>query len=261
MSDSTYLVSVPVTPEYVLAVFRDNHRQAVRIDECCDPTMDLTLDSTVEEWRYALDLLEWRELGRAMNESWRINCSDAAWYGVLHPPRRRGACVAQLISWNAMRDELRPLSIAGTQCLPAAAFLAVNDCLASNGVDVSNLAPSTPLCEYARRNLMTLLGPISRLAPGALPDVEVAVPEDGSLLTLGCVGVCLGLLGLIVRFAGGDPGPVWAIALILQLLMIVGSWLQKPRELTSVTFGELHTFRDLANCIAAGVAKRSATIQ
>jgi hypothetical protein len=261
MSDSTYLVSVPVTPEYVLAVFRDQHRQVARFDYCCDSTIDLTLDSTIEDWRNACDLLETRDLGRAMNESWKINHSDAEWRAVLHPPRQRTLRgVAELIARHATRNELCPLSIVGMRCLPAAAFLAVKDCLAGNGVDVSNLAPSTALCEYTRRNLVAFIDPISRLAPGALPDVDVKLPDEGALLLPWFIRIALVLMGLITSMAGGNPVPFNVMALLLLLFEIVGSWFQKPRELTSVTFGELRTFRDLAYCIAAGVTTRPTAV-
>jgi hypothetical protein len=143
---------VAVTPEYVLAVERDLHRQACRIDYCCDGEIDLTLDSTIQEWRWARDLVETKELGRALNDAWDIRLTDRQWAAVLSPARRKTLRdVAELISQHAVRPQLRPLAIAGTRCLPAAAFLAIKDCLAKTGADVTNVAPSTPLAEFARR--------------------------------------------------------------------------------------------------------------
>ena len=174
MTPETCIDFVPVTPEYVLAVERDLHRQACRFDYCCDGEIDLTLDSTIEDWRNAMDLLPARQLGRAMNEVWGIHISDRDWRAVLSPPRRKTLLdVAELISQHAVRPQLRPLAIAGTQCLPAAAFLAIKDSLAKAGADVSNVAPSTRLAEFARRYPNVFMCDVARFAPGAMPDVDL----------------------------------------------------------------------------------------
>jgi hypothetical protein len=253
MPASTYLVSVPVTPEYVLAVFRDQHRQLVRFDDGCDREVDLTLDSTIEDWRNAMDLVETRPLGRAMNDSWEIQLSDRQWHEVLHPARHRTLLgVAELIARHASRAELRPLAIAGTECLPAAAFLAIRDCLAADGADTSDVAPSTLLSDYARRHLGTFLNRISRLAPGALPDVKVRFPEDPLDLLFGCGALLFWVAGILGKICESPVAYCMPIAAFLQLLHWTNARLGERPLLNSVTFGELRTFRDLAKCVAAG---------
>jgi hypothetical protein len=253
MSEAAYIVSVPVTPEHVLAVFRDQHRQVCRFDICCDSRIELSFDSTIEDWRSAMDLVETKPLGRAMNHAWGLRLSDHEWREVLHPPRHKNLRgVAELIARHAMRPELRPLSIAGTQCLPAAAFLTIKQFLASDGADVSNLAPSSLLADYGRKHLGTFLTSISQLAPGALPEVDVKLPDDEAAMTLWKLQVGLLFLSLVSWLLGVNPLPFTVIALVLHLIQIVGSWFRTPRELTSVQFGELCTFRDLSKCIVSG---------
>lgn len=251
MTDDRYFNQVPVTPEYCLAVIRDQHRQVSRFDYCCDSEIDLTLDSTIDDWRNAMDLLPTRGLGRAMNEAWGIKLSDRQWREVLTPPRQKTLSgVAQLISQHAVRAELRPVPIFGTRCLPAAAFFGITDCLRAAGADVSRIAPSTELAEFTRRHLVAFLDGVSRFAPGALPDLTVELPDDDASNAIGCIAFALWLLSLGALLSGADAGPLAATALIVQLLGIVSSWSDSPQPLTSATFGELRTFRDMANCIA-----------
>jgi len=142
MNDNSYSMTTRATSDYVLAVLRDEHRQATQFDFACDPDIALSLDCTIADWRAAMDLLPARELGRALNESWGINVSDTEWRSVLAPARNktlRG--VAKLIAKKATRTQIRPLEIAGTRCRPAAAFLAIKDRLAAEDIDVTSVAP------------------------------------------------------------------------------------------------------------------------
>lgn len=44
-------IPVPATPEYVLDVIRDAHRQQCEYDPEATPEIELTFDSTVDDWR------------------------------------------------------------------------------------------------------------------------------------------------------------------------------------------------------------------
>lgn len=55
-------IDEPATPDYVLAVLRDMHRQQCQHDPEADPSAVLSFDTTVTEWRAACDLLGWRQL-------------------------------------------------------------------------------------------------------------------------------------------------------------------------------------------------------
>jgi hypothetical protein len=69
----------PATPEYVLAVIVDEHRQQSRWDPEAQPEAVLTMQSSIAQWREACDLLPWRKLGYVLNQSWSIDCSDEEW--------------------------------------------------------------------------------------------------------------------------------------------------------------------------------------
>jgi hypothetical protein len=238
------------TPEYVLAVIRDMHRQQCQYDPEADPGAVLSFDTTVAEWRDACDLLGWRELGRAYNQVWGITCSDAEWRAVLEPARqRRLADVCQLIAGRALRPLIRPSRLLGSTCAPAGAFRTIRSLLHEAGAPVGDIAPSTPLAPYTRQLAGVFLGPVSRLAPGALPPVRIRKPVYdaalwGLLLALVCVvvGECseahlLTVTG-VVLFAWGYALVWYAARCLLP---------------ASVEFGELRTFRDLAVVVAEGI--------
>lgn len=245
-------IEIPATPEYVLEVLRDEHRQAVEFDDVCDRDIDLTFNSTIAQWRAANDLLPTRALGRALNKSWALALYDDDWASVLTPERKKTLRdVAKVIASHATRTQLSPLNIAGRSCLPAAAFLAVRDCLAADDVDVTLIAPSTLLHEYTRRHCLTFLKGISRLAPGALPQIVVKSfaheLNDASV----CFSAVMFVVGIV--FADSVPG-VLIFAVLCLLLTTVHGCCIRNRPPQQATFGELRTFRDLSVCIANGAS-------
>ncbi|QEH32538.1 hypothetical protein OJF2_10150 [Aquisphaera giovannonii] len=246
MNDDRPPVLVPATPEYVLEVIRDSHRQQCRFDPEADPTMALTFETTVDAWRSACDLIGWRRLGRALDDEWRLGLSDTAWKAVLEPARERTLRdVCGLIAARGSRPVIRPLTILGRACRPAGAFLAIRSLLRDAGADVDGLSPSTPLREYTRHHPRVFLGPISRLAPNALPPVEVRTP----LHEISSCGPFL--VGFLLWIAGIFLGPGWSLAGVL--VMLAGwavSWLTAALPSERVEFGDLRTFRDLSHCLA-----------
>lgn len=239
----------PATPEYVLAVLQDMHRQQCQYDDVADRGSVLSFDTTVAEWQDACDLLGWRELGRALNQIWDISCSDDEWRAVLKPSRqKRVADVCQLIAAHAVRPLIRPSRLLGCNCAPAGAFLTIRSLLHHVGAPAAEIAPSTPLAPYTRRFAEVFLGPVSRLAPGALPPVRIRTPVyDAALwgifvaVVLLLIGACSGL-GLFVFFGVGLFASSYVFVQYAALCL-------RP---ASVEFGELRTFRDLALVVANG---------
>ncbi len=245
-------VAVPATPEFVLEVIRDSHRQQCQFDSMADQDAELAFETTVADWRSACDLLDWRPLGRALDGEWSLGRSDAAWRTVLEPAKERTLRdVCDFVASGATRPSIEPMSIVGMTCFSAGVFLAIRSLLREAGADVGSLAPSTPLDEYTRHYLGVFLGPISRLAPNSLPAVHVSTPwydlSSGGFL-----------LGLLAAAAGWLVSPLVAAAgIVLALTSWVGIWIT-ARYLppSKVEFGSLRTFRDLA-CVVAQRAQRS----
>lgn len=233
------------TPEYVLAVLRDNHRQLCQFDPAADPDATLTFDTTVADWRLACDLLSWRELGKAQNQIWNIHCSHAEWKSVLEPARQRRLIeVCELIASQANRPLIRSFHIFGRCCRPAGTFLTIRSMLNDAGANAEEISPSTLLAPYARRHPDLFLDAISRLAPGALPSVRIKKPKYDSAVSCSTALLTCFAVGLIFDV------PWLAIACGLAF---VGSYFevwQTARQLPeSVEFGDVQTFRDLATVL------------
>ena len=237
------------TPEYILAVLRDMHRQQCQHDREAEPSAVLSFDTTVAQWRDACDLLTWPELGRAYNQLWGIACSDDDWCAVLEPAvQRRLADVCQLIAARVVRPVIRPSRLLGSACTSAGAFLTIRSLLCEAGAPVGEIAPSTPLAPYTRRFPAVFLGPISRLAPGALPPVRIRSPiYDTAIWGILAAIVCL----LVGACSGAQLLTVAGVVLFASCYAL--TWYAARCLLpASVEFGELRTFRDLAIVVAEG---------
>ncbi len=237
---------VPATPEYVLAVIRDSHRQQCQYDPEAEPDVELTLETTIAEWRYACDLLDWQQLGRALDGEWKLGRPDTEWYRVLEPAKKRTLReLCEFVAQGAVRPTIEPVRILGSTCLTAGAFLAIRSLLRDAGADVDSVAPSTSLDQYTRRHPGVFLGPISWLAPNALPKVTMSMPW----YDLSFSGF---LLGLLLAFAGSFISPLaTAAGIVLALVSWVLDWIIADLLVPSrVAFGNLRTFRDLATVVA-----------
>lgn len=246
---------VPATANHVLAVFRDWYRQQCQFASAVEPGVDLTFATTIAEWQSACDLIGgWRTLGRILNGMWDLDQPDEAWRSVLKPAGQRTLRdLCEFIASGAVRPTIEPLKILGAECLPAGAFLAIRSLLREAGVDTDPIAPSTPYGEYARRHLGVFLGPISRLAPGALPAVKVRAPlYDLSCTGLGC-GLVIGVLSWPLALAMNSffaAISVVATGLAVVLVSSAGMAISARIEPNNVAFGDLGTFGDLARAVA-----------
>jgi hypothetical protein len=207
----------------------------------------LSVETTVAEWRDGYDLLGWQEIGHAYNKYWGISCSDDEWRAVLEPPsRRRITDVCQLIATRAVRPLIRPALVLGSPCASAGAFLIIRSLLHDAGAQAEEIAPSTPLAPYTRRFTETFLGPISRLAPGSLPQIRIRTPF---LDIVGWVVVVAVLLVAVGMSIGWRPFTVFGVVLFVFCCTFIwyAWWHMLPG---SVSFGEMKTFRDLAVAVA-----------
>lgn len=242
---------LPATPEYVLSVIRDEHRQQSQFDPQADPDAVLTFETTVAQWRDACDLVGWQALGSSLNAMWGIHISGRQWREVLTPAHRRTLWdVCALIAANATRPSITPAIIFGKPCLSAGAFLTVRSLLHRAGAKAEDIIPSAPLAPYMQQHLDIFLGPISRLSPGSLPLVRIRHPlYTGAVLGFGA-SLLLGLVGYFLNLAG------WCMAAgcLLAGIFYVSIWVAARRLPASVEFGDLKTFRDLAKLLSAAAA-------
>ncbi|MCA9004326.1 MAG: hypothetical protein KDA70_03555 [Planctomycetaceae bacterium] len=252
------ILTEPVTAEYVLSVFQDQHRQIFLLEHDMLPREELTMETTVEEWQYQCDYLEWRPLGRAWNDAWGIDLADEEWRAVLTPKRKKtlgGVC--ELIAQHASAPVIREETFFGKPCRPASAFLTIRALLKEAGADVSKIAPSTPLIPYTNQFADTFRWSIANLAPGVMPGAKIMNWDhyrgaDISLLWM------TGTLPFALMFSLGSRS-LWPLLfpggfLLLFLLFRVELHRRGGRQLQ---FGNLRTFRDLSELIAARAVFRS----
>ena len=235
------------TPDYVLSVLQDLHRQTSQVDPEVDPYAALSFNTTVAEWRLACDLLPWRELGRTFNGFFDVNCSDDEWRAALEPSRNKTLRdVCEFIAVRCLRPQIRPAFLLGPPCATAGAFLTIRSLLRENGADVSGITPSAELSPYSRRYWRVFVEKMARLTPGALPAVRVRTPVYDCLVA--------GLLLAMICFAIGaiTQAPYLILGSFLGgLAFYAGIWIATRYVLpSSVAFGDLRTFRDLAEAIS-----------
>lgn len=249
MNQSYPTATVPATPDYVLSVIQDEHRQTCEYDEGTDPQAILSYDTTVSEWRDASDLVGWWQLGRALNIRWDIRCSAAEWHAVLVPAGKRTLRdVCNLIAPRAVQPVIRPATVLGRECAAAGAFLTVRALLRDAGAAADEIAPSTILAPYTRDYAYVFLGAVSRLAPGVLPPIRIQSAYADAVYSGGCFLILLSIVFLALGLAG-----LWVFTLVGVPLFVFSHllmWFAGQVTPDSVEFGELRTFRDLATLLA-----------
>jgi len=250
-------VSERATAEYVLAVIRDEHRQAAQVDPEVDPEVDLSFDTTVEKWQEACDLVEWSKLGHAYNECWKMHCTDDEWRSVLVPAsEKRLAGVCQLIASCASRETVRPTSILGTTCDAAGAFLTIRSMLHQAGACADDITPSASLFPFTRLYSRVFLQEISRLAPGALPLVKIRTPVYGAGMWGMLVGWVCFLVGLCGSIFSAKMIPTAAVGGVLFLISYgTVSFAARHVLPASAKFGDLKKFRDLSRAIGGALPR------
>jgi len=255
MNDNYGIEMITPTPDEVLAVFQDQYRQLGEYDSETDPTVALTFDTTIAEWRDACDLVGWRQLGRALGGEWNLKESDATWHKLLTPARKR--TLGDLCEFLAPRIKLcraRPAKVLGRECLSAGVFLTVRSILQQHGCDISELAPSSELAPFTRRQPDVFLRQISQLAPNALPKVKLSSPESNAATYGVLVGLALLMFGSLAKSVFDFAPRMALLGGLLFVAAYLGTWILGP---SSVSFGSLVTFRDLSVCIAQSIAGNS----
>lgn len=228
------------------------HRHTSQFDPCVDRKVDLTLETTVQAWREACDLLPWRELRRAYNEYFGIHPTDTEWQVVLEPSHKRSLReVCEFVAARAVRLRVRPAGLLGVRCAAAGIFLATREFLQSAGEDVREIAPSTPLSEYTRRHAMRLLQQSVLWAPGALPPVRI-VHRMYERATLGLlIGYGCAFAGLAAWALTGSLLTLLFAFVPMVLAHAAVSFAAKSLP-DSVDFGDLKTFCDWSVAISRG---------
>jgi hypothetical protein len=241
-----YTIKTPATPEYILNVFKDSHRHACEFDPEVERNIELTFDTTIKNFRLACDLLGWKQLGRAYNEWFNIEFDNAKWKSLLEPASKKilGNLCSE-IAKHTYQEKIKPLSIFGKQCCKGGIFLALKYKLAKAGANVDELAPSSELAEYTRLYPHVFLEFSSKVFPNVIPPVKI-IPSFWYRLSI--VGK---LAGCLLALAGFVLGVFYGVlGILIFVFFYILSLCTSKAPPSSMKFGELKTFRDLAAFIA-----------
>jgi hypothetical protein len=137
------------TSQEIFEVFKEQHRLFSPLDPMADPRFIMQPDSSIGDWRDAMDLLEWHDLAQHFNAEFGVDIPMSSWKSVLEPSFDKpiwGVCT--LLSEHAIKEVIEPVRIFGHECLTAAVFFRLKQKLGEKGANVSALRPSTPLADY-----------------------------------------------------------------------------------------------------------------
>lgn len=242
------LTAEPITREQVLEILNDDlrHDSYFMLDEEDDKR--LHFDTPVDDWREVADLLDWRELAEALNEYWRIDVPEDRWKATLEPAKKKNLWhVCDLIAEHATIEVVRTPSLMGRPCRPAGMFFAIKELLARDGADVSRLIPSTPITQFSIDHLDVFVSRISPLVPGRLPKMKYDHPSDTIIIPL---LISYGFMVVSIGISWWVPY-LWIVFLAVFAAMYCIMQTVAGMKPTNVSFGDLTTFRDLANLLAS----------
>ncbi len=234
MGEVEFIERVPATPEYVLDVLLTQTRQgycrhATTPPETAGVTLDSPLKTLLEVCGFdcydelLFCLLDWFDFRKSAR-------SEALFSAQVETTRD----FCESIAARAMMPNIRLVSFCGKTCLPASVFLAIRSLLAAEGADVSKIAPSTALHEYTRAFPETLLISMKRF-----------------VRDIWGIPVLLALIYSVAHQNAYADLVAWAIIIYVFLILIT---VKDENALpVRIGFGELQTFRDLAELIAAKV--------
>jgi hypothetical protein len=157
-----------MTPENILQILIEQHRLCSPLDPEADPSAELLMTSTIDDWRAANDLLPWQPLSKFINDSFGISATEQEWKLALLPASTRTLKdVCELVSRYSSNDPIHPKRILGSDCLSAALFLTLKKQLQRRQVDVSNLRPSSEVGPYFEKYFSAMVEQTTIISNGA----------------------------------------------------------------------------------------------
>ena len=240
------------SPDEILAMLQDEHRHQCAYDPGADPDVDLTLESSIDDWRVACDLVDWSQLAVALNTKWNVQIPLDEWRVVLLPAktkRLRGVC--ELLSSNALTKFVIPPHIFGRRCASAGIFYAIRELLELDGAEVSQLTPSSMISEYSIVHSHVFELDISKLAPGALPPIKIVNPDYERATFAMTLAVLTFFGSLIISIWLHYLWVPFAFALAIAILWM--NHVAQHSKPTSVSFGDLKTIRDMCYQLKKGL--------
>ena len=164
--DDTLIIR-EMTQEDILNIFIEQHRLCSPLDPEADPYEELTMNTTIDEWRNANDLLPWRPLSRYLNQEFNLVATEEEWHIILTPSHERTLHdVCNFICRKLTSSVVLPMKLFGQECLTAAVFVTLKKHLQRREVDVTNLKPSSSVTPYLEKFFSPMLEQTTILSKG-----------------------------------------------------------------------------------------------
>ena len=232
-----------ITAEEVFFIFKEEHRICSHFDPEADPTVVLTMDSSIEDWRYSMDLLKWEKLSQYLNEEFEIQPNKEEWVEALCPVKEKTMRnVCELISYHARLEVIKPIKLFGKQCLSASLFRSIEKNLSKRGVDTSNLKPSSKIEPFLKSNFGEFIEQINKNFTGVIPEIKMGKTK---LDKLNGYSWLLFMITLIASFFWNS---IWYIPVgFLLTALTIGYFSNKEFNAKDgmMIIPEIETFRDL----------------
>jgi len=236
-----------ITPEEVFFIFKEEHRICSPLDFEADPTVKLSMESSIREWRDSMDLLPWRKLSKYLNEEFEINIPKKEWEVILEPDRKKKlADVCELISKHAQIEIIKPIKVFGQECLSASIFKTIKRNLAKRGVDTAGLKPSSPIEPYLKNNFGEFIEQINKNYTGVIPEIK------NSETTIGKINSLIWITFMISLLLGFFWRPIWIITTVLFITGLYSGFSERRefKENSEMMYiPEIRTFRELVEAI------------
>lgn len=242
-----------MTNQEVLEVLRANHANLANNDEADD--IEVSEDTRVVDLVCYWDDISWRTWPTAahvLNDLFGIDASLKEWKPVLTPQKKRTLQdVCEFIAQRAVVAEIPTTSLLGKPCRTAGAFLTIRAMLEEQGVDTSELAPSTPLNRYAIVGMPEICMQLVRAAPSLMSRFMLTYRSEAGHILLGVLlffaTVAAGVVAGAYSLALGIPLAVLTFGALLLVQRASVDFTSRPCR---VEVNGLQDFRDLSRVLA-----------
>lgn len=241
-----------MTPEEVFEVLCEFQELLVEWDEADD--IELTRKSPVSDLYCWTDDFSrpWVSLARTLSSMFHIELPLREWKPVLKPLRKRsidGVC--EFIATRAKVSHFPPANVLGRECRTAGAFRGVRDLLASNGVDVSDLAPGTLLMRLEEKGLADICAYLLAITPHLRSHIIPLGKGDmlhmlaGVVLLISTIGTTVVAVETHSLLACGAP-----VAAFLGFLWVWRHSAEYVKKIAGVEVRGLNTVGDLGRVLS-----------
>ncbi len=226
------------TPQDILQILIDFYNCQAAFDPEVEPGHHLSFQTTIFEWRDICDLIEPKKLAKCYHDSFKLNTLVSELEILLSYSKNTLSDFCNYIADNAVRQEVLPVNIMGTNCMSAGIFKSLINNLKQKGIDTSGIQPSSGIVPIFNKHAGTLLDEVSKLAPGSFTKFEY---EENRITKW---GLGLTLTGIFFLFIALASHFYWFLLLPLPagiILLIIGRRFKPKKEV----IGGYDTIRDL----------------